>query len=245
MEYIIHDNGGRPFKVVINGNYVSIYKRDHSQIDYWNYEEHPVLRCRANRIFIDTSKKAEPEGHAILVELEYLNGDTTYMTKKMKNTHVYMIITYEISIFETQSEIIRFETEICGSDVAYPYAVDTDGRYYILIEDTIVDLKNTSMCTDDRKYFDEFPYDGFYKLTNIKLPINDIEMFYQCEDGDTIELNELNYDSSAHYDDITILRTNGKKELLSAKDHKKLVKKVGKKIGCKRMKSIVIIGRNH
>ena len=53
--YYIHDNGGRPFKVDIDGNDVKIYKETTGKIN--EYSTKPVLVTKAAKIFIGKSPK--------------------------------------------------------------------------------------------------------------------------------------------------------------------------------------------
>ena len=80
--YYIHDNGGRPFKVDIDGNDVKIYKEIPGKVQ--EYSIKPVLNTKAAKIFIGKSPKnkmtifsggygKEFDGNSILLHIKTMN----------------------------------------------------------------------------------------------------------------------------------------------------------------------------
>jgi hypothetical protein len=126
--YYIHNNGGRPYKVEIDKTNVKIYKRQiNNEEDYENKE---YKTYKPEKIFIGKSPKNKMttysgghgkkfDGNSILLQL------TKYS---------YTYIGSEIYTFRTDSEIIDYVSPIGNSDVPYPYAIDSNGYYYLMLE---------------------------------------------------------------------------------------------------------------
>lgn len=117
IKYDIHDNGGRPFRVYIDKNQAKIYKSvmDDNLKDYY-----PSL---TKTIKFDKSFIGKPKGNSILLKVG----------KK------YIYIGTSVYEFTPKAEIVKYVSPIGNSDVPYPYAVDTKGNYYLLIEHVILD----------------------------------------------------------------------------------------------------------
>ena len=141
-EYLIHDNGFRPFKVVIyNSGLVEILKMEYHTKpidDFWcekteiGYKR--ALHYKPEKIFIGKS----PINDSTLFSGGYgpdFDGNTVLL--KMPGLS-YMFIGHEIYSFEALSEIVSFVSPVGNSDVPYPYAIDSEGRYYLLIENVVL-----------------------------------------------------------------------------------------------------------
>jgi hypothetical protein len=152
--YLIHDNGGRPFKVDIteniNENKVKIYKRLPDNDDYL-YEAEPCLEYTPERIFIGMSPLSEKTrfsgGHG-----PRFDGNSILLHIK---DNEYVSIGCDIYGFTTDHRITRYFSDVGGSDVPYPYAIDDHNNIYLLIEDVI--LSNVP-----EEHFDD-PYSYYYK----------------------------------------------------------------------------------
>lgn len=137
MSYYIHDNGGRPFRVDIDTKGgVLVYKLD---------EEKAFLTFSPQEIFIgksfdDTKYFEGPEfdGNTILLRLK---------------DDIYVYIGPTIYTFKPLADIIEFVSNLRGSDIAYPYAIDSDGNRYLMLYQSIM---------WDRKTKD--PYEHFYDV---------------------------------------------------------------------------------
>lgn len=160
--YYIHDNGGRPFKVVINKGFVRIYRMveindtDEDENEHENkYENFPILifESQKNSIYIGKSPMIEmtkfrcsygPEfdGNSILVHL----GD---------NTYVY--IGDRIFSFKSLAPIVNFVSPVGNSDVPYPYAIDSSENIYLLIEGIVI-KKNTNTEKQIKEYDNPYAY---------------------------------------------------------------------------------------
>ncbi len=141
-EYLIHDNGGRPFKVMVDYDKknIKVYKFDQDEVDD-NSEEHEIIydilvyETDFINVFIGSSNDffeiniRKYEGNSILVE----TGDITYT-----------FIGSMIYSFTSIQPINQYFSPIGPSDVPYPYAIDINKNIYLMIEDDIIiPYKNT------------------------------------------------------------------------------------------------------
>ncbi len=131
--YYIHDNGGRPFLVVVNGKDVSIYKRE----KYDAQEKAPynvlIKKIKAKAVIIgsDKSMKSKGVGNSILLDM---------------GKNKYICITGLIFQFELENgdRFVKYFSQIGNSDVPYPVVLGENYFY------SMVDLNCGS-----RKYFPE------------------------------------------------------------------------------------------
>ena len=130
LTYYIHHNGGRPYKVVIKDNDIVIFG-EHE----WGYDNNPILGYfGVEQIFIGKSPFCsithfsgghgpDFDGNSILVNLD---------------NDKYIWIGEEIKMFKPKSKIKKFVSPVGNSDVPYPYAIDSDNRYYLFIVNVCV-----------------------------------------------------------------------------------------------------------
>lgn len=159
--YYIHDNGGRPFLVYVNPEtkHVAIFKQNTDEcyvsnengIENWMYIQQ-IEDYNPMRIFIGKSPFNSMtefsgghgdkfDGNSILLHL--------FRTK-------YIYIGSEIFSFETENDIVDYVSHVGNSDVPYPYAVDVNGRHYMMLDKKIMD--NVPKDHND-------PYAYHYELT--------------------------------------------------------------------------------
>lgn len=150
MNYLIHDNGDRPFMVEIEGNNASIYRKEYSKDTDEIKSYNQLIRSYVcDEIFIgqDLTEDKYFEGNSILLKLRN--------TKNIENTYVFIgSIIYE---FTCDEEIKQYKSPVGNSDVPYPYAIGTE-NVYLLVEDVIIPLTP--------EYIDavngDDPYDLYY-----------------------------------------------------------------------------------
>jgi hypothetical protein len=142
--YYIHDNGNRPYKVEIDKTNVKIYRNINSDFEY---EEKEFKTFKPKKIFIGKSPKNKMTilsgGHG-----KKFDGNTILLQIK-KNNYIY--IGSKIYSFKTDSEIIDYKSPVGNNDVPYPYAIDMNGYYYLMIEN--VKLKVTNKYEDCYYYY--------------------------------------------------------------------------------------------
>lgn len=138
MEYLIHDNGARPYKVVITGQRVTLHKfikndRYHDEADY-EYTG-PVKNWTVKKVFVGKTiydlggSNKEVEGSSVLLQLSKFN---------------YVFIGDKIFSFSSQDEIVQFYARVGPNDVTYPYAIDKRGNCYLLIENRLLENYESS-----------------------------------------------------------------------------------------------------
>jgi hypothetical protein len=145
-EYFIHDNGGRPFRVEIQGMKVSVYKNmdTYEMVDgkftTFSNPEKLIKEFTAEEIFV--GKKSSKGGYDGLKPKE-AEGNSLLLRVGSK----YVFVGHEI--FEWApvkgDTIEAYYSNIGNSDVPYPYAVGKTHMYIMLdkvaVENSYFDLK--------------------------------------------------------------------------------------------------------
>lgn len=123
--YYIHDNGGRPFKIVANNDGIQVLTSDdycvpHEKIIYKN----PLIHIKKFFGYWDgfDSSPYEMHGNTILVQIK---------------KHRYIYITNGIYQFDTDDEIVDFVSYVGNNDVAYPIALGTHNIYFLAEDCTV------------------------------------------------------------------------------------------------------------
>ena len=144
--YEIHDNGGRPFFVDVNGLRVSVWK---NVVDYVKEDgkfkdiQHPpkhLFDFVANEIFIG---KKSPKGGYDGLKPKDAEGNSILLRVGEK----YVYIGSEIYEFSPKAgdTIQKYYSDVGNSDVPYPYAVGNTHVYIMLdkiaIEKSFFDMK--------------------------------------------------------------------------------------------------------
>tara|TARA_Y100000591_G_C21760921_1_gene660043 strand:- start:304 stop:1083 length:780 start_codon:yes stop_codon:yes gene_type:complete len=240
--YYTHDNGGRPFKVVIDDKkvYVYKYKKYDADTNTFLYSEKPIKYEKKNHfkcinIFIGKS----PKNPRTIYSSGYGSKFTGNSILLQITENKYVFIGDKIFSFISKSEIKKFTSPVGNNDVPYPYAVDVDGKYYLMIEDVII-----NKITNIKKY-DNDPYDFYYKnstLIDSQKPtdsnILNIKEFYIGDEQYNYSYNpspSSDFDRISSWDDygngMKIVFMDGSEELLTKKKYVQLNKKLGKHFG--------------
>ena len=156
VEYFIHENGGRPYKVNIQDLEIKVYKMDNN-----NYELYPnlVFHKMCESIWV---------GKSPLIPMTEFSGghgqefDGNTILVKPNDSDSYVFIGSLIQSFIPLYPIVNFVSPVGNNDVPYPFAIDSQGNHYLLIEDVIV--KNSINIED--------PYEDFYGRSNLSDPSN-------------------------------------------------------------------------
>ena len=120
--YLVHDNGGRPFKVVISGKRVSIYEQPRGE-DFAKPEGYTRLiktYPHTKKIFVGKDKKLGKfaDGNSVLVQL---------------SANRYLYIGSWIYEFSTRHDhIVAYFSQVGNSDVPYPVALGEKNVYFML-----------------------------------------------------------------------------------------------------------------
>lgn len=156
--YEIHDNGGRPFFVNVQGKTIVVEKNmDKSDFKDGKFItiSHPrkkILEMKVDQIFI--GKKSPTGGYDGLKPSE-AEGNSILLKKGPK----YIYIGSEIYEFAPMpgDSIDAYYSDIGNSDVAYPYAVGKT-HIYIMLDKVAVDKSFFDMKKDI--------YDQYYEVNN-------------------------------------------------------------------------------
>jgi hypothetical protein len=116
-----------------------------------------VLKSPKNKMTIhSTLYGKEFDGNSILCEISKLE---------------YVYLGDIIMSFTSISPIVKYISPIGNSDVPYPFAIDSNKNYYLMIENVIIKSNNNNKYVFDKS--DE-PYSVYYKIMNISEPVLNI-----------------------------------------------------------------------
>jgi hypothetical protein len=128
-DYDIHDNGGVSYitRILNNGNVV-LFKCTNilSTLKTFIGKSPQIKMTEYSGGYGDKF-----DGNTILIQ----TGTTSINSSSYKYKH----IGSEITEFTTEHEIIDFVSPIGNSDVPYPYVIDTQNNYYLIIEKVILE----------------------------------------------------------------------------------------------------------
>lgn len=148
--YEIHDNGGRPFDVVVSPDKIFIFSNNCEE------SQHILTLIDYRNIFI---------GKDTGIQGEY--GNTILIQTKEGN---YIYIGSQIESFHTESPILEYYSPLGGNDVPYPYAVTQDNVYLIL--DHVVIKKNGLVMYSTYENMGRLERDPYEEYYNKKIDSN-------------------------------------------------------------------------
>ena len=146
-EYFVHDNGGRPFRVEIDGMKVSVYKNMdtfeevNGKFKDISMPEKHLFDFTADEIFLG---KKSPKGGYDGLKPKEAEGNTLLI----RDGSNYIFIGHDIYEFKPikGDTIEKYYSDIGNSDVPYPYAVGKNHIYIMLdkvaVEKSFFDLKS-------------------------------------------------------------------------------------------------------
>jgi hypothetical protein len=193
--YYTLDNGGNPFKVEISDdNIVTVYIQDSEESDIQEknvYQQVPFKTYKPEKIFIGKSilnkatkfsgARDDPkfDGNSILLEIN---------SKKLEYIHIGAVI-YS---FKAYAKIKEYVSPVGNSSVPYPYAIDKNDNYYLVIEDVVLqhDDKIKNMIKEGYDPYDHY-YDNnvigngnFENINSLKIDNENYMFQYSLEDFD-------------------------------------------------------------
>jgi hypothetical protein len=155
MEYFIHDNYNKPYKVIHKGS-VEIYIKQND-----NYKYFKTINPR--RVFIGSSP---------LCDMTDFNGTTgerfygnTILLHISDNEYMF-IGNCGIFKFLSKSFIEEFYSPVGNNDVPYPWAIDIEKNTYLFTLDEKVIINSENYQKFNRKLT---PYDFYYSYDSKKL----------------------------------------------------------------------------
>lgn len=161
VKYYTHHNYDRPFLVEISKlsdkDQVKIYKKNADKDEYDLLLEHFT-----DNVYIGKSPLNE------MTEFSGGHGDNfdgNSILLHLVDNH-YLFIGHEIFSFEASSTIVKYVSPVGNNDVPYPYAIDVEANYYLMIENVVLTNSANNSVTDQvTKYND--PYNYYYKMKDI------------------------------------------------------------------------------
>jgi hypothetical protein len=150
--WLTHDNGGRPFKVVIRSNKALIYdnySKEASKPLLLEFEisDHIIGKSpRTPQTLFSGGHGPKFDGNSILLRLA--------------DSPKWVFVGDSIFEFKPLSELIKYVSEVGNNDVPYPYAIDSEGRHYLLGEGVI-------LTKPLPREFNNDPYGYYYKANLI------------------------------------------------------------------------------
>lgn len=165
--YFIHDNYMKPFKIEINDKTIKIWKfnsqRAGIETIYHDllpeqtdlYDEIILNDLLPEQIFIGES----PLNERTIYSGGYgphLKGNT-FLLEMSDNEYIH--IGMEIYKFTTNRKIISYISPVGNNDISYPYAIDEDEYYYLMLEKTKINIPEQERNE---------PYNYFYKTRIMK-----------------------------------------------------------------------------
>lgn len=227
QKYELHDNGGRPFTVTFKDDIVIV----NSNSSNWQKTFYPI------NVFIGHSPVnamtlfsgghgPEFEGNTILLEGRKLHD----------GRHEYTFLGHELYTFVSK-KVVRYVSPVGNNDVPYPFAIDVDGNYILLLENVIISAK-------DKLTIDSDPYRYYYDSSLITSDFLDITEFYIGDDKYTFRYTpspEDNYDRLIFgLGPIKIVYRDGREQLLDKKQYTEIMDKYGKLIGATKLETVKI-----
>lgn len=128
--YDIHDNGGRPFRVDIQGKKVTVWKNMDTYDDNFKTISHPpkqILEFTADEVFVG---KKSPKGGYDGLKPKEADGNSILLLVGSKYVYIGSEI-YEFTPVKGDT-IVKYYSDIGNSDVPYPYAVGKTHMYMLL-----------------------------------------------------------------------------------------------------------------
>jgi len=150
QEFYTHSNGSRPYKVLIlNNNLVRVFKSDNC-----------ILNVFPQQILIGKSDKNKMTEYSGAFGSDF-DGNTILL--KMNDTN-YIYIGCNMFSFTSINPIISYHSPVGNNDVPYPYAIDSEKKYYLLIENVVL---NYTKELEDYIINHNDPYEYYYKASLI------------------------------------------------------------------------------
>ena len=153
--YDIHDNGGRPYRVFIEGSKISIYKN--TQMDWSAPPEYTkrIKELKVTDFFIGKSTgRAESADHTPKQAHTFIGNSILLHVSGKK----YMHIGVEIYEFEMNDTVDAYFSMVGRNDVPYPVLLGTDNVYFMLDHvyvprDVFPSIKTKSQWEDAYSYY--------------------------------------------------------------------------------------------
>lgn len=225
--YLIHDNGGRPLKCVIDKDTIYVHKQNDHESDEVVYDKKPSLIFHPKEIYIGKSPLNKMTEFSGGYGPEF-DGNTILLD--MGNNE-YIFIGSEIWSFDAVDKITKYISPVGNNDVPYPYAIDKSGNIYLIVDNVII------MHRDDiAEQMDQYdnPYDYYYDYDLItadrgmvppQLPKTDMGIDKWMVGKNQYTLRYKPFPEIRDRDEMYIIDSKGKKTRLSEEGYMDLMNK--------------------
>ena len=120
--YLTHDNGSRPFKVIVDGSTVTIYKGKEDE------EYTALVKKYTNVKKVHVGKSTGGIGDHTKAQEHMFVGNSILLELATK----CVFIGHEIYEFAMDDEIVHYYSKVGNNDVPYPILVGKENVYFML-----------------------------------------------------------------------------------------------------------------
>ena len=228
------DNGGSPFCVFYKEGDVAVFKMDPKYIiEDWKlhtcFYTKKVDHFSAKEVILGKSPKNEMTtfsgGYG-----KWTTGNSVLLWIKEDE---YVYIGECIFRFKSLSKIVKYVSPIGNSGVPYPYAIDENGRYYLMIGNIMIEKVPWK--------FRGKPY--MYAYNNMKVDLKK-NINYNSEPGKNYDrmIDSWKEDKKIYREvDNKIIYVGMKKFETTREEYIKMNKDYGKKMGFSKLKGVKVI----
>jgi hypothetical protein len=241
MQYLVHYNGGFPYKVVKDSKGIKIFKyvklTENKDIIY---SDKPIYETKSTKIFVGKSVINKMTKFSGAMDNKSFDGNTILIDE---GDNKYIFVGYCLFSFVSLDKITQYYSPVGNNLVPYPYAVDKKNNVYLLFEDLII---LGGVPKNLLKLYDE-PYDYYYNLFIThekpeKVPIfsSGVNKFYIGSKRSTLPLQLSPGKSFDEYKLKLYAQIDNKKELLTREKYISLMKKCLKLFYLSKLKKRII-----
>jgi hypothetical protein len=256
--YYTHFNYFRPILVYVGKNDVYTYTYPKSALknewigkvdDNKHLYTKFIKKFKFDKIFIGKSPLNEmtkfSEGYG-----PYFNGNSILLNIN-KNNNSYIFIGKNIIKFTSYNPITKFVSPVGDNYVPYPYAIDNNNLYYLLIDDIITIEFNKNSKYDNPYYY---YYDmnlmtmdrSLMKPRKLTHNFQEIDYFYIDKEDYTLTytpnpIKKYNRLMKHYGSKLSIIKKDGTKIILNKKSYSKLMRDFGEFMKFKKIKSFKYI----
>ncbi len=126
--YLIHDNGGRPFRVVIKGSSVEVYKKDKGDEEDDAYSK-MIDTFPAKKVFVGKSSGKSKSCDHTAKQAKQFDGNSILV---QTGADKYVYIGHEVFSFELKDDVDAYYSPVGNNDVPYPLILGKEFVYFML-----------------------------------------------------------------------------------------------------------------
>ena len=129
--YYTHDNGGRPFKVVVDKSQVSIYKDTNKDFDKEPDYSKLVRTFNVKKVHVGKSTGGTIGDHTVAQAKQFIGNSILLELASPANTYVF--VGHEIYEFKMpDDEPEKYFSLVGNNDVPYPIILGKNNVYFML-----------------------------------------------------------------------------------------------------------------